>query len=111
MIDATFGRSRMLLLVVAPALLAVCLSVSQGPELTVDKAFRVTSPTNGDTGRVVDLAWTEARGATSYAVVVDQAPPAPGAVVRPGARVLTLTGRSVRLELGPARSGLSLIHI
>lgn len=106
MTTATLGRSRMLLLVVAPALLATALWITQDPQLTVDRSFRVTSPEARPTsGRVIDLAWTASRGAVSYAVVVDQAPPPPGAVVRPGPRVLTLTGRTLRLELGPATSG------
>jgi hypothetical protein len=93
----------MLLLVVAPALLGAGLYAAQGPDLTSATSFRVTSAEGP--GRLVDLAWTAAPGAASYAVVVDQAPPRPGSLVRPGPRILTLAGRSLRVELGPASTG------
>ncbi len=106
MTAATARSGRSLLLAVAPLLLAAAVLVTQRPALTTDTGFRVTAPLDG--ARVsgpVTLAWTSAAGASSYAVVVDTAPPVPGAAVHPGTQVVTLDGKTVRLVLGHARSG------
>lgn len=106
MTEATTGRSRVLMLAVAPLLLAVVLYAWQRPELTTDPAFRVTAPLSGTpVQQPVTLSWTAAPGASSYAVVIDHPVPAPGALVRAGDHVLLLSGRQLQLHLGSATQG------
>ena len=106
MTAATARGGRSLLLAVAPLLLAAAVLVTQRPALTTDVSFRVTAPAYGTrVSGPIGLAWTASAGASSYAVVVDKAPPVPGAVVRPGTQVVTLAGNTVTLVLGKARSG------
>lgn len=106
MTAATVGRSRALLLVGAPVLVGAVLYAVQGPDLTVDTRFRITTPSDGAAvDEAMTIGWTSARGATGYAVVVDHALPEPGAVVVPGPHVITLSGRQLALRLGPASSG------
>lgn len=106
MTTATARRSGPVLLAVAPVLLACGVLIGTRPALTADTGFRVIAPTDGT--RVADtvtLAWTPARGAASYVVVVDAPLPSPGAIVHAGPQAITLTGRSLTLALGPARTG------
>jgi hypothetical protein len=102
----TVGRSQALLLAGAPVLLGAALYAWQQPSLTTDTGFRITAPSDSGTVRQdLVLAWTKARGASSYAVVVDVALPEPGAVAVPGDRVVTLPGRLLALHLGRATTG------
>lgn len=89
-----------------PAVLAAALWVGGSPAMTHDRSFRVLTPEDGSTvGAGATVAWTAADGAASYALVVDVAPPRPGAPVRPGTHVMTLTDRSMALTLGRATTG------
>lgn len=80
--------------------------VAADPPLTRDTDFAVVAPADGSTvGPNFLLRWSPHGRRTSYAVVVDRALPAPGAVVQPDDRTLTVTGTALRLSLGPAKSG------
>ena len=106
MTGATARRSGALLLAVAPLVLGTAVVTASGADLTRDTAFTVTAPLDGTrVSGPVTVAWTAARGASSYAVVVDRPLPHPGGRVSPGPQVLVLTGRQLSLELGAARSG------
>ena len=81
------------------------VAVSAVP-LTRDADFVVTAPRDGDTvGRDFLLSWSAVAGRSGYAVVVDADVPAPGRAVASSAHVLTVTGTSLRLTLGRARTG------
>jgi hypothetical protein len=93
----------LLLLVVA----GTAVAAVAGPDvpLSDDASFAVTAPADGAAvGDGFRLAWTSA-GTDRYAVVVDDAVPAPGSRVEAGERVLLLTGTSLRLTLGDATTG------
>lgn len=90
----------------APVVLGLALWGTGRPAMTHERSFRVLVPEDGSrVGSSVTVAWTARRGAASYALVVDVAPPRPGHPVRPGPHVMTLDGRSLALTLGPATTG------
>jgi hypothetical protein len=81
------------------------LAVS-GTPLRRDRDFTVSTPRDGAAiGSDALFTWAPTRGATTYAVVVDAGLPAQGQVVSPSERVMTVSGTSVRLTLGRARTG------
>lgn len=95
-----------LLLATVLALTAGTLALAAGgPELTRDRALRVLTPQDGsDVGADFLLSWSAGRP-SRFAVVIDAALPAPGALVKPGENVLTLDGTALRLTLGPRSGG------
>ena len=76
------------------------------PALTESGATRILSPDSGaEVGRDFLLSWTGPRSA-AYAVVIDQALPAPGAVATAGSNVILVRdATAVRLTLGPRKGG------
>ena len=90
----------------APVVLGLVLWAAGRPALAHDRSFRVLAPADGSTvGAGVTVAWTALPGASSYALVVDVAPPRPGSVVQPGPHVMTMAQRSVAVTLGAASTG------
>lgn len=85
---------------------AAALLLSPHAPLTRAAGFEVTSPADGaDEARQTVVRWSAAPGAVRYAVVVDDAPPAPGAAAAPGERLVVVDGREVSVSLGAATSG------
>ena len=80
--------------------------VAADPPLTRDTGFAVVAPADGSAvGPNFLLRWAPKGSRTSYAVVVDHGVPAPGSMVQPGSRTLTVTGTALRLSLGRAKTG------
>lgn len=74
--------------------------------LTRDRGFGIRVP--GDGARIESgtlFSWTSQQNSSTYAVLVDATIPRPGAFVAPTDRILTVTGTSVRLTLGRAKTG------
>lgn len=102
----SWARRGWALVAAAPLLLGVVVWSAGRPALAHDRGFRLLTPQDGATvGSGVVVSWTARRGAASYALVVDVAPPPPGAVVRASPHVMTLPGRALALTLGAATSG------
>ena len=103
------GRDRLLPLAVALAVVAGVVAVAWGdPGLRRDRGFAVVSPRDGaEVGDGFQLTWAPGAVAApgGYAVVVDEALPAPGRRLAAGPRTLLLPGTSLQLHLGPASSG------
>ena len=85
---------------------AAGMVVAEGvPALTESPKVRVLTPSSGaEVGEQFLLSWTGS-GFPSYAVVVDQALPRPGASARPGRNVVVVEANAVRLTLGPRSGG------
>ena len=103
------GRDRLLPLVVAAVLVAAVATVAWGDTaLRRDRGFAVVTPRDGaEVGAGFLVSWAPGSDPApgGYAVVVDEALPAPGHRLEPGPRTLLLTGTALRLHLGPASSG------
>jgi hypothetical protein len=82
------------------------VSAAGVPTMTQQGAVRILSPKSGaDVGPGFLLSWT-GESFPAYAVVVDRAVPAPGAVVAPSGSVLVVKdATALRLTLGPRSDG------
>lgn len=92
--------------VAAVPLAGIVLLAVPHPPLTRHTGFAVRAPADGSaTARQAVVRWSAAPGAARYAVVVDAAPPAPGATATASAHVVLVDGRQVALSLGDATKG------
>ncbi len=105
--DHALDRPRTAVSLAVVLAVAGSLAVAAGEvPLTRDGGFGVLAPRDGaEVPAAFELRWSKAASFTTYAVVVDADVPITGDLVKPGERVLTISGQQLELSLGRAKTG------